>query len=1072
QILAIDPVNQQITLDSPLTLDYVNGSVLTNTYTDPQGTQPINAAHRDGINDRLFQYRVLLTTSDRTQTPYLLEERLGYFPASGVYQPDGVIDGNGDCVVARSPDCWSNGYYGTAGSGAGGNSSHNADPGFNLGQALVPLQIQNDGTTAGGADTYTVSMNPDYVSDASGVWSIFLNDGQDHPLPVSFDLDPGTFRDYTLKVVPSSHAPAYSTQSVILDIHSENEYAKVDSIQADVTVNPVYQADGIIDEHGDGPFYDPEPNPIGHDRSGQGQGGTASQSAAPGDTVRFSVKIENEGNIQDRYTLSQTSTCHDSNDPTRALPFPGTWKILINDGTTDYDMTSGLSVVLPQSSTQYIAATVKADAISSVQYSLKVLPTGEPITCDTILKIDSVGTGATLDSVKATTVLAPTYGVDLWIEGNGDTLPGTPKGSLGSGGGGEYSKGIYGGATGTFDIRVQNEGNIADYYELSWNTPGGWITSLLNQDGSTLCAASPCLVPASDSDCPYKSVSQCLAIPGEVTPLRLQVTPGSSFTTGDQSIIVDGKSKGDPDKVDSVMAKVWANALNITLSSVTSTTVGLSWTSPAWEKEGYDLRYSTQEITEANFSSAPSVRLGSTATSAPVTQLYANKPYYFAVKTLKGGVPNSVISTCNDTSPPSFDAGFPCRVTTPASDDTTLPAAVTDLHVRVDPDSGNTIATADSVTLCWTAPADGSNEATTPVTGYLLKYSTRKIVDDGAPPGMGEIRFGDADAALEFSKAPPQGGSCDLTQKTPQECLGIPKSPGSEECYRIKVQNILAGDDGIRGTPDDINRTPNTQFFFALKSQDERGVQGESAMSNVPLGLTAMSSNTYNMVSVPKVPNPNTPAGVFGDDVNPSNPSSLYLYWWDSREVGHEWGCYDGLPGPHDPNEIKNADGTPACVSISIINEEVATGEKRSGIGKGYFLWSPRLDIVLDAPSGSTDTCTTPSPTCGTDVNNQTFYAFPLQEGWNMVGNPFGKEVHLSDIQVQSPAGDTLFFYEATEWVEGAIYTYNGVNYTAEVCNQSGMNNSVNCDAVLQPWKGYWIQMKAGENYNLLIPKP
>jgi hypothetical protein len=310
-------------------------------------------------------------------------------------------------------------------------------------------------------------------------------------------------------------------------------------------------------------------------------------------------------------------------------------------------------------------------------------------------------------------------------------------------------------------------------------------------------------------------------------------------------------------------------------------------------------------------------------------------------------------------------------------------------------------------------------------TGYLLKYATKYIVDDGTTPGMGESRFSDAVTG---------------------EGLGIPKSPGSQECYRVNVKNIVSGND----------RTPNSQFFFSLKSEDEN--HNLSPMSNVAKGVTALSSLVYNMVSVPKVPNPDTPAGVFGDDVG----SPLYLYRWDSRGVGHERGCYDGLPNPYNPNNE-----VPACTQLTATQE-----------GSGYFLWSPRLDVVLDAPAGSTDVAAT---SCTGELG-QSFqcYVFPLQEGWNMTGNPFGKEVDVSAMKVrrsvqppgQSPVGTTMTFQGAVAagWIgTGGIYTYNGTNYTYDVCD------ALVCNPVLQPWKGYWVWLgtsAVNTTYDLLIPLP
>ena len=150
-----------ITLDSGIFYTYDVNSVFTNTYTDFGGTEPVNPIHRSGNDDRWIQYRVFLITTNGTLTPAFLENRIGYLTANGVYKPDGAVEGNGDDL------------YGGFGSGAGGASEKESDPGFNLTQPLTyNIQIQNDGTPASLDDTYVVSWNT--PSDVSGNWTAYL----------------------------------------------------------------------------------------------------------------------------------------------------------------------------------------------------------------------------------------------------------------------------------------------------------------------------------------------------------------------------------------------------------------------------------------------------------------------------------------------------------------------------------------------------------------------------------------------------------------------------------------------------------------------------------------------------------------------------------------------------------------------------------------------------------------------------------------------------------------------------------------------------------------------------------
>ena len=63
----------------------------------------------------------------------------------------------------------------------------------------------------------------------------------------------------------------------------------------------------------------------------------------------------------------------------------------------------------------------------------------------------------------------------------------------------------------------------------------------------------------------------------------------------------------------------------------------------------------------------------------------------------------------------------------------------------------------------------------------------------------------------------------------------------------------------------------------------------------------------------------------------------------------------------------------------------------------------------------------------------------------------------------------------AEMWIDSSIYTYNGVNYTFERCeeDESGEPVGTRCGPVMQPWKAYWIRMigSAGfDTFELLVP--
>lgn len=1093
KIISIDAVNRRITLDSATSYAYAAGSIFMDTYTDPGGTEEINPVHRDGSSDRWVQYRVLLSTENGLNTPFFLENRIGYLPASGIYRPDGVVDGNGDNL------------YGAFGSGGGGASTKPVDPGFILQQPLTyDVRVQNDGTPQSVNDTYTITWNS--PSDVSGNWSVLLNDGAgDLTSPAYVTLNAGAEKTYTMKVTPSAYAPADSVQDIILNLRSENEYARVDSIRATARVNRIFQADGLIDNIGDN-LYDPNRT---------GGGGTSSRDAGPGDIVGFSVMLQNEGNIADTYTFSLLN------------PPPVGWIVYINDGSSDHDITN------PSAGWTTTSIPPPPYSGSTVTYTLKVIPKGAPLTSDIILNIYSNGGTRYMDSLTARLNLKGVYKVDGIIYnysalGAGcEVTPGTILeiigdnvgndngvceqgeacysnssgdniyGALSSGKGGCTALDIGPTVTREVTVGIQNEGNVPDSYSLRFTTPSDW--QIVIPEGLSGNCAIGCTTSTYN--------------PGEVPFFTFKITPPSTFTSGSRTIIFDINSLGgDSTKVDSVKAIINSGdttppaAAVLSLGSVTATSVKVSWSAPGdnggnGTAKSYDLRYSTSVITDANFAQAKRVsgcksgetilrqpKSGGSSESCTVTQLFADTDYYFALKTTDDAGRVSAISTCS--SPPS------CMVHTGSStDDFTAPGAITDLnaaYTRVIYPMSNTAfaATTHAVSLQWTAKADDGNTSSSgPATAYDLRYSTRKIVDDSATPGAGEIRFSEAKSVAVLLRFDTQGivpvcldGITDLAQLdeafiSNQGELLPPRSSGGAECYTVIVENRINTGGNIID-----DRTQNTRFYFAIKGLDER--QNKSLLSNVAGGLTALIPYAYNMVSIPYVPpstscsNPtnvlsNHPKCVFGDDVG----AQLYAYWWDSRGPNFDSGCYDGVPEPYssDPSRY-------ACLSLNSIKE-----------GLGYFLWVPAGSVILDVPSGSTQA---PAQSCVDDLGG-TFqcYVFPLQEGWSMAAPPFDKEINFTSrdingngsiesaergLYVRRTSGnrvDIATFQDAVtakNWIDGSIFTYNGVNYTYEVCDQdrTGEPQGTRCSLVMQPWKAYWIRMHVlgGATFELLIP--
>ena len=102
-------------------------------------------------------------------------------------------------------------------------------------------------------------------------------------------------------------------------------------------------------------------------------------------------------------------------------------------------------------------------------------------------------------------------------------------------------------------------------------------------------------------------------------------------------------------------------------------------------------------------------------------------------------------------------------------------------------------------------------------------------------------------------------------------------------------------------------------------------------------------------------------------------------------------------------------------------------------------------------------------------------FTYTLKPGWNMISNPFGGNVKLTDVQLK-----TVILGTPVTWawqtaadqnmVINAIYYFKGSDWG----NAYGFESAGGMpDAVLTPWMAYWIYLdKTDYTYTLVIPKP
>jgi photosystem II stability/assembly factor-like uncharacterized protein len=223
----------------------------------------------------------------------------------------------------------------------------------------------------------------------------------------------------------------------------------------------------------------------------------------------------------------------------------------------------------------------------------------------------------------------------------------------------------------------------------------------------------------------------------------------------------------------------------------------------------------------------------------------------------------------------------------------------------------------------------------------------------------------------------------------------------------------------------------NTTYHFAIKALDEAFNESDISNPSNPSGKTGLLKG-WNLVSCPLQPIPDDTWSVFWDDAKYD-----YMFYWYSTWNGVDDPDYAGYYG----DEYGQAYPYKATTVVP---------------GRGILLWSELTSNPTDAVGSPIDT---PS------------YNLSLSLGWNMIGNPYETSVYLKDpihCKVEK-SGDIRTYEQAVSagWVENVIYIWNGSIYK-EYLYEDPFNPDN--DAVLEPWKGYWIF--SYYNLDLIIYNP
>ena len=105
------------------------------------------------------------------------------------------------------------------------------------------------------------------------------------------------------------------------------------------------------------------------------------------------------------------------------------------------------------------------------------------------------------------------------------------------------------------------------------------------------------------------------------------------------------------------------------------------------------------------------------------------------------------------------------------------------------------------------------------------------------------------------------------------------------------------------------------------------------------------------------------------------------------------------------------------------------------------------------------------------DIPDSTF-TITIYPGWNIISNPYKKNIKLKDIKVQRSTETPVPWPTAAQnnWVVNAIYYYKGDDWGGVYAYETAGGNP---EAELVPWLGYWIYLRAHDTqYKLIINKP
>jgi uncharacterized repeat protein (TIGR01451 family) len=378
---------------------------------------------------------------------------------------DVVICGSGDGIIDPT------------GAGRGGSISVAGTPGTTV---YFPFTVRNEGAVV---DSFAIS----WVWPGSG-WTAQVLDGATlHPLPWTTPrFAPYSERGYVFAITIPSNA-SLDTYTSIYNFVSSVSASVRESVGASITVTTGNEIDLVIDGNGN--------NVYGY--LGTALGGSSVLTARPGETLNFTIQLENESgeNLSDiRWTT------------------PAGWYVAIGDSTS----------------------TMRRIVAGTYTMEVRVPASCHGGTFDIVVDGWKTNKHYFVDSVRGRVVVTPPAVVDVLIDGSGDEV----FGAIGSGEGGASSQSTTAGRTLRFTVELENQGSATESYRVTWNAVSGWLATLQG------------------SASPYTTAP---VAPGASILLTFQVSIPYSAAAATRDYIVDVVSTLDANNVESVRATVEVN---------------------------------------------------------------------------------------------------------------------------------------------------------------------------------------------------------------------------------------------------------------------------------------------------------------------------------------------------------------------------------------------------------------------------------------------------------------------------------------------------------------------------------